>query len=362
VVFLPLGAILGPRGLQWFTPQVLNRLDMAVTIALAVLGVMVGVALARGMREHSRLLAAASLESAVTVAAVAGATAYFMVQTGHSGRCSPRRHCTRVRDLRVGVLRNVLRVPDSEAAAAVGTRVADLDDVLPIVLTTVAVPLMLTESAQGTWILIGATVATGLTVGAIGWLLFDRAESSAERVVFVLGAMALAGGAAAYLQVSPLAVGLIAGMFWVMAPGLADRVVIEDLGRVQHPLVVLLLLTAGALWAPSVTVLWLLAPYVLFRLAGKCAGAWATAHFLEVRAGDLAAFLMPPGVLAVAFALNVKQLLPAEAGQTLISVVAVGTAAFELFALAVVPRWRRSAGHGPDPGNGDAGRGLERTP
>ena len=79
---------------------------------------------------------------------------------------------------------------------------------LPIVLTTVAVPLMLTESAQGTWILIGATVATGLTVGAIGWLLFDRAESGAERVVFVLGAMALAGGAAAYLRVSPLAVGL----------------------------------------------------------------------------------------------------------------------------------------------------------
>ena len=358
VVFLPLGAILGPRGLQWFTPQVLTRLDTAVTIALAVLGVMVGVALARGMREHSRLLAAASLESAVTVAAVAGATAYFVVQTGIQvgaplgaialafGICASASSATSAS-------------PDSEAAAAVGTRVADLDDVLPIVLTTVAVPLMLTESAQDTWILIGATIATGLTVGAIGWLLFDRAESGAERVVFVLGAMALAGGAAAYLQVSPLAVGLIAGMFWVIAPGLADRVVIEDLGRVQHPLVVLLLLTAGALWAPSVTALWLLAPYVLFRLAGKCAGAWATARFLEVRAGDLAAFLMPPGVLAVAFALNVRQLLPPEAGQTLISVVAVGTAAFELFALAVVPRWRRSAGRGPDPSAGAAGRGPD---
>ena len=39
------------KGLQWFTPLVLARLDTAVTIALAVLGVMVGVALARGMRE-----------------------------------------------------------------------------------------------------------------------------------------------------------------------------------------------------------------------------------------------------------------------------------------------------------------------
>jgi hypothetical protein len=340
VVFLPLGAILGPRGLQWFTPQVLTRLDTAVTIALAVLGVMVGVALARGLREFGRLLLAASFESAVTVAAVAGATVYFVGATGIPVG-APLGAIALALGLCASASSATSSSPDSEAAAAVGTRVADLDDVLPIVLTTVAVPLLLTEHPQGLWISVAATVAVGLTVGAIGWLLFDRAESGAERVVFVLGAISLAGGAAAYLKVSPLAVGLIAGMIWVLAPGLADRVAIEDLRRVQHPLIVLLLLTAGALWAPSVTVLWLLAPYLLFRLAGKCAGAWATARFLEVRPADLAAFLMPPGVLAVAFALNVRQLLPQEAGETLVSVVAAGTAAFELFALAVVPRWRR---------------------
>ena len=97
VAFLPLGAILGPRGLQWFTPQVLERLDTAVTTSrLAVLGVMVGVALARGMREHSRLLAAASLESAVT--SPAGATAHFHRADRYSGRRSSWRYRTRVRD------------------------------------------------------------------------------------------------------------------------------------------------------------------------------------------------------------------------------------------------------------------------
>jgi hypothetical protein len=340
VVFLPLGAILGPRGLQWFTPQVLTRLDTAVTIALAVVGVMVGVALARGLRETGRLLLAASFESAITVAAVAGATIYFVGVT-EIPVGAPLGAIALALGLCASASSATSSSPDSEAAAAVGTRVADLDDVLPIVLTTVAVPLLLTDQPQGLWISVAATVAVGLTVGAIGWLLFDRAESGAERVVFVLGAISLAGGAAAYLKVSPLAVGLIAGMIWVLTPGLADRVVTEDLRRVQHPLIVLLLLTAGALWQPSVTALWLLAPYLLFRLAGKCAGAWATARFLDVRAADLAAFLMPPGVLAVAFALNVRQLLPQEAGETLISVVAAGTAAFELFALAVVPRWRR---------------------
>lgn len=340
IVFLPLGAVLGPLGLQWFTPQVLMRLDTAMTITLAVLGVMVGVALARGLRETGRLLVAASLESAVTVAAVSGATIYFVAETG-----MPLGAPIAAIALALGICASASSAtsssPDSEAAAAVGTRVADLDDVLPIVLTTVAVPLMLAESASSLLLSVAATVGVGLTVGAIGWLLFDRAESGAERVVFVLGTISLAGGAAAYLHVSPLAVGLIAGVVWVLTPGLADRVVTEDLRRVQHPLIVLLLLTAGALWTPSGTAMWLLAPYLLFRLAGKCAGAWVTSRFLEVRAADLAAFLMPPGVLAVAFAINVRQLLPVEAGATLISVVAAGTAAFELFALAVVPRWRR---------------------
>src|SRR5207244_2579119 len=100
--------------------------------------------------------------------------------------------------------------------------------------------------------------------------------------------------------------------------------------------------TAGALWTPSETAIWLLAPYLLFRLAGKVAGAWASASLADVGPGDLAAYLMPPGVLAVAFALNFRQLLPKDTGDMLLSAVAIGTAAFELFAIAVVPRRRRS--------------------
>src|SRR6185436_11308127 len=101
------------------------------------------------------------------------------------------------------------------------------------------------------WVYAVAPVVLGLVVGVIGWLLFDRAESGAERVVFVLGTLALAGGAAAYLGVSPLAAGLVAGLFWATTRGRADRIVTNDVQRVQHPLIVLLLLTAGARWAPS---------------------------------------------------------------------------------------------------------------
>ena len=56
--------------------------DFVVTIALAVLGVIVGIALGRDLRLAVPLLLAASLESAVTIAAVAGATMYFLSSTG----------------------------------------------------------------------------------------------------------------------------------------------------------------------------------------------------------------------------------------------------------------------------------------
>jgi hypothetical protein len=164
--------------------------------------------------------------------------------------------------------------------------------------------------------------------------------------------------------VSPLMVGLTAGVCWTLARGRTDRIVQEDLRKVQHPLVALLLVIAGARWTPLLAALWWLAPYVLCRLAGKVAGGWAAARFLEARfagapiisasrddateivmpetvsAADLAAFLMPPGVLAIAFALNFQQMLPPDAGALLLSTVAAGTAVFELFALFVLPRWR----------------------
>jgi hypothetical protein len=180
----------------------------------------------------------------------------------------------------------------------------------------------------------------GLSVGMIGWLLFERADSSGERVVFVLGALGLIAGASAHLRVSPLTTGLVAGLCWTLAPGRADRIIELDLQKVQHPLVVLLLLAAGASWQPVTAAVWLLAPYLLFRLAGKTLGAWVSAPLVDVRPADLAAFLIPPGVLAIAFALNFKQMLPSDAGDILLSTVAMGTAAFELFAVAVLPHWR----------------------
>lgn len=341
VIFLPLGALLGPHGLAWFSPRLLGRLDLAVTIALAVLGVLVGIALGREIRTSWGLFLAASLESVVTTVAVTAASAFYIQKTG-----MPLSVPVLAFALALGLCASASSAtsadPDSEPAASVATRVADLDDVVPIVLA-IGVFALLSHGQASDATLWFAPPFIGLAVGAIGWLVFDRAESGPERVVFVLGALALAGGTAAYLRVSPLAVGLVAGLVWTVAPGRADRVVESDLRKVQHPLVVLLLVTAGAHATLTAAAWWLLPPYLLFRLAGKVTGAWLSGPRLDVRPSDLASYLMPPGVLAVAFALNVRQVLPQAVGDVLLSTVALGTAAFELFALAVVPHWRRRA-------------------
>ena len=110
------------------SPHVLGRLDVAVTIALAVLGVLVGVALGREIRTALRLFVAASLESAVTIAAVTGATIYFVDATG-----VPLDAPVAAFALALGLCASASSAtsadPDSEPAAGVATRVADLDDV-----------------------------------------------------------------------------------------------------------------------------------------------------------------------------------------------------------------------------------------
>jgi hypothetical protein len=145
------------------------------------------------------------------------------------------------------------------------------------------------------------------------------------------------GGIAEYLGTSPLACGLAAGYVWARTPGHTDRLARDDLRKVQHPLVVLLLVTAGASLEPSTAGLWLFAPYVLFRIAGKLLGGWLASRVAPgVAPADLGAYLIPPGVLGIAFALNVQQ-VAGEAAAPLVFAIVAGAVAAEIVSLVVVP-------------------------
>ena len=156
--------------------------------------------------------------------------------------------------------------------------------------------------------------------------------------MFIAGILALIGGTSSYLGLSPLLAGLVAGVLWVWLPGHADRVVREDVQRVQHPLLVVLLLVAGASCTLSREAIWLSAPLVLFRLTGKLAGGWlATRLHGRVSAGELGLHLVTPGLLGIALALHLLQVVRTPGMSAILTAVVVATLASEALALVLRP-------------------------
>jgi hypothetical protein len=336
LLFVPLGFVLGPGVLGVLSGEVLGHLDVVVSLALGTLGVFVGLGLDLGPGER-RLLAAASVESLVTILVVMATSAHLMSSWGLALDGPPA--------VALGL---ALGVAASASAAGPGgphdaphraaTRIADLDDVLPIVLggfVIAAAPVASWPSAGGLTL---ATIALGVAGAVAGWLLFESALGSAERGVFVAGAVLLLAGGAAYLGVSPLLSGLVAGACWRALPGGADRVARDDLRKFQHPLVVMLLVVAGATLTSTRAGIWLLAPFLAFRLAGKLVGGWLASRLAPgVAPSHLGAHLVAPGVLGIAFALNFRQVSPSAAGDALLFAATVGSLMSEVLALAAHP-------------------------
>lgn len=334
MLFIPLGILLGPSGANVVSASVLAHMDAVISIALATLGVFIGIAAGRQMGAVRRLMTASSVEALMTIATVGGAL-YLLLTVWRIPLTMPYLLVA----LTLGICASASAAPsvrpDDDGARTIAARVADLDDVLPIVIGGFVVALL--GQGEGP-ALLGAVGAAGvgIAIAVSGWLLFEQSEG-AERGVFVLGTLALLGGCAAYLGVSPLLSGLAAGWFWALTSGHPDEVVAQELRKVQHPLVVLLLVAAGASIQPTTAGLWLFAPYVVFRFAGKLMGGWVAARIAPgVTPSGLGAYLIAPGVIGIAFALNVQQVAPEGSG-AIVFAASVGAMASELLALMVTP-------------------------
>jgi hypothetical protein len=334
MVFIPLGILLGPGGAGILSLNVLSHLDPLISIVLATLGVFIGIAAGTQRGQVQRLMIASSVEALITVVTVGGAL-YLLL--GIWGIPLPIPYL--VVALAMGICASASAAPSVEAAdenaRKLAGRVADLDDVLPIILGGFVISMLApVERAPA----VGALLAIGLggTIAFGGWLLLEHAKG-AERAVFVLGTLALLGGCGAYLGISPLLSGLTAGWFWALTPGRTDRVITTELRKVQHPMIVLLLVTAGAGLEASTAGVWLFAPYVVFRIAGKLMGGWAASLLAPgIAPADLGAYLIPPGVIGIAFALNILQIVPDAAGP-LVFAASIGAIASEVLALIVTP-------------------------
>ena len=150
-----------------------------------------------------------------------------------------------------------------------------------------------------------------------------------------MSALLLAGGAAAALGQSALFAGLLAGLVWRFAGRRPRDTIGRDVLFVQHPLLVLVLLVAGARTDLAPLSIALGIGFVVLRTIGKLlGGAIAERAIGSQMREDFGRHLLWPGVFGVAFALNAATVAGGGAGP-LLGTVVLGTIGSEFVALVL---------------------------
>ena len=341
LLYVAVGVALGPAGVDLFSGAALHDAQTIAWIALAVLGVFIGL----GLHGDSSLapgptLIAGSVIAAITVAAIA--TGMFLeVSRVQLSRADAFASPTLASCLLIGLCAAVSgalhtreQAPAELRAAA---RLADVDDVPLVWAGTVLIGIC---GGGPIWWRLAATLLGGAAIGCAGWLLFDRADG-AERGLYVAGAVLLLAGIGAYLGTSPLLAGWSAATLWLRLPGAADRITARDLRPLQHPLVALLLIMAGALIRWNAIILWVTAFLVVLRIAAKLLATLATCRYTRIPPAMLASVLLYPGVMGIALATNARLVL-GDDFDWVVSTVTIATVVAEVIA-AFLPDVEREA-------------------
>jgi hypothetical protein len=330
------GIAVGPEGINLLSLSTLTLLDPVVPVALAAFGVLVGLSASDRRTADARTLGAASLAGAVTVLVVSGGFGvvalaamssvarpfWVLVMTG--GLCAA----------------TSLTLPsdDSLEPRTPAIRLIELGVLLPIVAGGLMLAWLRAGSLAGAGVLVAHACGVTLALAAAAWLLLTRAPSETGERVFAVSALLLVGGVAAALSVSALFGGLVAGLFWRYAGRHPRETIRRDVLFVQHPLLVLVLLVAGARADLSSSTLALGVGYVVLRVAGQLAAGTVAGRVAGVNAlRDLGRHLLPPGAFGVGFALNAVSVVGADTS-LLLAVVVVGTIGSELVAVLWPPR------------------------
>ena len=146
---------------------------------------------------------------------------------------------------------------------------------LPIAAGGLMLAWLRAGSRIGTLALVAQASGITLALATAGWLLLTRTTSETEERVFAISALLLVGGVADALGLSALFGGLVAGLFWRYTGGRPRETVRRDVLFVQHPLLVVVLLVAGARAELAPASLALGAAYVVLRVVGTLAGGAA---------------------------------------------------------------------------------------
>ena len=169
-----------------------------------------------------------------------------------------------------------------------------------------------------------ASAAAGIVCGLLFSLFIGRESDPMRLFLAAIGCVTFASGIGSALGISPLFVNLIAGVVVAATSPHADSLR-EALGRLRHPLFVLVMIFAGAMWVPVSGRLWLFPALVIALrfLARRVFTAASARLFLEtpLTVSRPGSGLLGQGTLAVAIGVNYAQRAPGHAPVVLTTIL-----------------------------------------
>jgi K+:H+ antiporter subunit KhtU len=340
VLILLLGAVLGPGGLALLTPPVLAVIDPVLPVAVAALGILAGLEFSRRAAPNRwSLLRKASIESALTLVLVSAGI--WLVMPASTDVGMPEAWLVAIVAGLCASMSATLPDADPDRLRPAAIRMRDFDAFLPAAIGALVLAFLHSQSVLAALGLTIQATILALMISAAAWLLLADSSPSTEQRVFSIAALLLVGGIADYLSLSALAGGILAGLFWGYVGGAARDSIERDVRYLRHPLVVLMLLAAGAKLTFSGWILLLAVAYVLVRVAGKLLGGWLARRVPGVAIPDtVGATLLPPGVFGIAFALDATSMMQSSANAILAATV-LGSIGCQLLAAL----WRPAEAH-----------------
>jgi hypothetical protein len=331
------GIVVGPQGINLLSPALLSVLDPVSPVALAGLGVLVGLGIGDRRAGDQRVFFAASLDALVSIVVVGAGIASILFAVSPSFG-TPSSWALILAGGVCAATSLTLPRGDPLEPRSIVVRVTELGVLLPTLAGGLVLAWLRAGSSIGAFALVAQATGVTLALAAATWLLLTRTSSETEERVFAVAALLLVGGVADALSLSALLGGLVAGLFWRVAGRGPREAIRRDALFVQHPLLVVVLLVAGARVEPSPLALSLGACYLLLRLISTMVGGVLAARMIGERAPrDLWRHRLTPGVFGVAYALNVAAIVGAEAS-VLLTAVVIGTIGSELVAFLLPPR------------------------
>ncbi len=331
---LIVGWLLGPQGVGFLSAGGLAAIDPAIPVALSALGVLVGL----GLPVRQALVGRSGGIAFVgigTAAVVAGGLRVASIVAA-----DPARGDGWLIPLVAGICAATsLTLPIAHTGTAISyvRQIVERGVILPIIIGGFLLAWVAQATAAGAVLLILQGCGVAVLLASVAWLLLRKATTGTEQRVFVFAALLLIGGAADALALSALLVGLVAGAIWQSIGGLTRERVRADAAYVQHPLVALVLVVAGARAELSAPTFAFAAVYAGLRTVAHVVGIRLIRESARVSRKDLIPSVLSPGVFGIAYASDALHaggpgMAPA------LSIVAIGTVIAEVLLHASVRR------------------------